>query len=166
MGSIRHFFSTQDELWRFAVAELVEHVSRRIEAGTPTRKDAVNQGRPLDAALALLEELLPLDEHRLLEARVWAAFTVPPAKNAKVADIRRHAHAQIRRLCQGVLAFLDDNGHVHPNRNPGIEAERLHALLDGLTVHLLPLKPVELVPDRVRAVLVTHLHDLRAAPHT
>jgi AcrR family transcriptional regulator len=165
MGSVRHFFSTQDDLLRFAVAELVEQVRRRIEAGTATRLAAVAQGRPIEAAVALLEEVLPLDARRRTEARVWAAFTAPPVIDEQMADIRRSADDGIRQLCRSVLAVLTETGVLHPERDVNLESERMHALVDGLTIHLL-VDPTEVSPGRVKSVLVVHLNDLRAAPGT
>lgn len=165
MGSVRHFFDTQAGLLRFAVAELVEQVRRRIDAGTPTRAAAVAQGRPIDAAVALLEEVLPLDAQRWTEARVWAAFTAPPITDNQIADIRRSADDGIRQLCRSVLAVLTETGVLHPERDVSVETERMHALVDGLTIHLL-VHPTRVSPRRVKSVLVVHLNDLRAAPST
>jgi hypothetical protein len=44
-----------------------------------------------------------------------------------------------------------------------IESERMHALLDGLTIHL-TLDPARLDPDLVRSVIVLHLGELSSAP--
>lgn len=163
MGSVRHFFSTQDGLLRFAVSEMVEHVRRRIDAGAASRAAAVDQGRPIDAAVALLEEVLPLDDRRLIEARVWAAFTAPPVADMKMAGIRSQFDEGIKELCRGMLAKLGESGVLHPGRDLDVETERVRALVDGLAVHLL-LEPAALPASRVRSILVAHLNDLRAAP--
>ena len=160
MGSVRHFFSTQDELLRFAVVELGEHLRRRIEAATPACIAAVEQGRPLDAAVALLKEVLPLDPRRMTEAQVWAAFTAPPITDPEMTRIRRLADDGIRQLCRGVLAMLNQADALHPRRDLDVETDRMHALVDGLTVHML-LDPIGFPPGRVKTVLITHINDLR-----
>lgn len=162
MGSVRYFFSTHEELLRFAVLEVVDQARRRIDAGMQSRMSAVEGGRPLVAVTALLEEVLPLDDERLTEARVWAAFTAPPLTDPKMAAMQRHADDAVKRLCQSALAGLTELGLLHPARDFKIETERLHALLDGMTIRLLlaPRRP----PGRTRSVLLTHLNDLLTAP--
>ncbi|MGH8776270.1 MAG: TetR/AcrR family transcriptional regulator [Jiangellaceae bacterium] len=164
MGSVRHFFGTQEELLLFAVQEVVSQASRRIEAGAQARTSAVDQGRPLDAAVALLEEVLPLDEERQVEAMVWAAFTAPPVTDPSMAAIRRQVDDDIRQLCRDTLTGLAELGLLHPARDVAVEVERVHALLDGLTMHML-LDPAQTPADRVRPVLLTHVGDLGTPPN-
>ncbi len=163
MGSVRHFFSTQEELLGFAVEEVVRQATRRIEAGAQSRTSAVAAGRPVEAALALLEQVLPLDEERLTEARVWAAFTAPPVTDAGMAAIRRQVDDELRGLCRDALTGLRELGSFHPARELDVETERLHALLDGFTLHLM-LDPASAPPDRVRAALRVHLGEVSAPP--
>ncbi len=163
MGSVRHFFASHDQLLLFAVEELVEQARRRIEAGTPARMSLLAEGRPLAAVAALLEEVLPLDAERQTEAKVWAAFTTPPATNPEIAAIREQVDDGVRELCRNALDALQEFGRLHADRDRRIEIERMHALLDGLTIHL-TLEPTRLDPDLVRSIVLTHLGELSSAP--
>ena len=163
MGSVRHFFASHDQLLLFAVEELVEQARRRIEEGTPARMSLLADGRPLAAVAALLEEVLPLDAERQSEARVWAAFTTPPATNPEIAAIREQVDDGVRELCWNALDALREFGRLHVDRDRPIEIERLHALLDGLTIHL-TLEPARLGPDLVRSIVLAHLGELTSAP--
>ncbi len=163
MGSVRHFFASHDQLLLFAVEELVEQARRRIEEGTPARLSLLAEGRPLAAVAALLEEVLPLDAERQTEAKVWAAFTTPPATNPEIAAIREQVDDGVRELCRNALDALQEFDRLHADRDRRIEIERIHALLDGLTIHL-TLEPARLDPDLVRSVLLTHLGELSSAP--
>ena len=163
MGSVRHFFASHDQLLLFAVEALVEQARRRIEAGTPARMALLAEGRPLVAIAALLEEVLPLDAERQTEAKVWAAFTTPPATNPEIAAIRRQVDDGVRELCCNALDALREFGRLHADRDRRIEIERIHALLDGLTIHL-TLETTRLDPDLVRRVILTHLGELSSAP--
>ncbi len=164
MGSVRHFFGTQDGLLGFAVQEVVEQARQRIEAGAQARMSAVDQGRPLDAAVGLLEEVLPLDDERLTEAKVWAAFTAPPVTDPAMAGIRRQGDEGVRQLCHDTLTGLAGLGLLDPARDLDVEIERVQAMLDGLTIHLL-LDLAHTPADRVRTVLRTHLGDLSRPPN-
>jgi AcrR family transcriptional regulator len=163
MGSVRHFFASHDQLLLFAVAELVEQARRRIERRTPARMSLLAEGRPLAAVAALLEEVLPLDAERQTEATVWAAFTTPPATNPEIAAIREQVDEGVRTVCRNVLDALQEFGRLHADRHRRIEIERMHALLDGLTIHL-TLEPTRLDPDLVRSIILTHLGELASAP--
>lgn len=165
MGSVRHFFASQDELLRFAMSAVIDRATSRIRAGAEARAAAVDQGDGLEAASALLEEVLPLDEERLTEARVWAAFVAQAATDPALAEIRHQADDGIRELCRGSLVGLAELGQLAPERDLDAETERLWALVDGLTMHIL-LEPDRLTARRVRAVLRTHLADLAATPST
>jgi AcrR family transcriptional regulator len=162
MGSVRHFFSTQDELLRFAVEEVVDQAGRRIEAGTAARQATVAEGRPLAAVADLLQEVIPLDDERLIEAEVWAAFTAPPVTDPAIAELRQQVDDGVRELCRNALSALAEFGLLHPARDRDVEVARLHALVDGLAVHVVRAT-AGLRHDRVRAILLTHLGDLRVA---
>ena len=163
MGSVRHFFASHDQLLLFAVEALVEQARRRIEAGTPARMALLAAGRPLAAVAALLEEVVPLDAERQTEAKVWAAFTTPPATSPEVATIREQVDDGVRELCRNALDALQQFGRLHADRDRRIEIERIHALLDGLAIHL-TLEPGRLDSDLVRSVILTHLGDLASTP--
>ncbi len=162
MGSVRHFFASHEQLLLFAVEALVEQARRRIEEGTPARLSLLAEGRPLAAVAALLEEVLPLDAARQTEAKVWAAFTTPPATNPEIAAIREQVDNGVRELCRSALDALQEFGLLHADRDRGVEIERIHAVLDGLTIHLI-LEPARLEPDLARTVVLTHLGELSAA---
>jgi DNA-binding transcriptional regulator YbjK len=161
MGSLRHFFNSQDELLHFAVDELVEQARRRIEESTAARLALLADGRPIAAVAALLEEVVPLDTERQTEAKVWIAFTTPPT-TTRIAAIREQVDNGVRGLCDNALDALQEFGLFHADRDRPLEIERMHALLDGLSVHL-TLASAHLTPDLARAIIHTHLGDLTSA---
>jgi AcrR family transcriptional regulator len=165
MGSVRHFFASQHQLLVFAVQEIVRQASERIAAGTEERLRMVADGRPLAAVVSLLEEVLPLDDERLIEARVWAAFTSAPISDPEMAAVRKQADDGVHQLCGEALAALTEFGLLHPERDRDLETSRIHALLDGLTLHLM-LGAAELDDGLVRLLLLTHLRDLQGPPAT
>lgn len=159
MGSLRHFFSTQDELRRFAMREVIETITHRVAADAEQRVEQTRRGGVVDASLALLTELLPLDEQRRTEARIYAAFVAEAMTDPGIDAIRQEADEGMRGQCRHVLDGLAEFGHLHPSRDRDVETERLWSLLDGLTAHLL-VRPQLTEVGRVTAVLGTHLADL------
>lgn len=164
MGSVRYLFTSQDDLLRFAMREVIDTARGRIEAGVEARAAMVRQGRPLDAAVALLEQVLPLDDERLVEARVWAVFTAQTLSDPAMAAIRREADDGVRQLCADCLHDLAQLDRLPAGREPDVEIERLRSLLDGMTLHLLFEPAGSPDVEMVRRVLRTHLIDLSGTP--
>ena len=147
-GSLRHYFATQSELVAFAMELVVQRVTERVAALRPP-------GPPLRRAIAYLEETIPLDDERRAEMQVWLAFTARALVDPALAELRDRAHADLRGLCAGVVRALG------VTRDVPAEAERLHALVDGLAMHAV-VDPRTTTPRRVRALLRRHLEALAA----
>lgn len=169
VGSVRHYFSSSDELLVHSFGVVVDRITGRLavaqahleslEPGTAEHREGV---------LTLLGQFLPLDEERAVDACVWMAF-----KNA--ARIRPFLAAEADRSHRSVAAVVGwlmmelrppgrtgaDGGH----QGLVTEAERLLATLDGLTMHAL-LQPEWMTADMCRDVLSSHLLSLeQAAPN-
>lgn len=161
MGSVRHFFHTQDELLTFAMGEVIARARARIAAGAPGRDEAVRTGDPIGAVSELLEQLLPLDDERVIEARIWAGFSASLGDTG-MRQIRREADEAIGQVCRDSLDDLAELGLIAADRDLDLETERLWALLDGLTLHLLS-EPPYTQPDAAKKILDRQLRDLAEA---
>ena len=163
VGSVRHYFSSSDELLAHSFGVVVDRITGRLD----TARDLLTQLTPgtaehRDGVLTLLGQFLPLDEERAVDACVWMAF-----KNA--ARIRPFLTAEADRSHRSVAAVVGwlmmelrppgetgaDDGH----QGLVTEAERLLATLDGLTMHAL-LQPEWMTADMCRDVLSSHLQSL------
>ena len=133
MGAVRYYFSTQDELLRFAAEAMTRRVPERMRA-------VMAAGRPgRRRALALLEELLPLDEERTAECVVWLAWLARCRGDAAYDDLRLTAWQGERLVCR--IALADALGLTPPAVPDGTLPRRwepavdvLHAVVDGLTL--------------------------------
>lgn len=130
VGSLRHLFPTQDALAGFAMSLVAERVEARIRA-VPARTD------PVEYVTSLLLEVLPLDTTRRAEAQVWLAFTAAAATRPALAEVHREQFEALAELCRRVVRHLAAADRIPADRDLGAEARRLHALLDGLTLHVL-----------------------------
>jgi AcrR family transcriptional regulator len=157
-GSVRFFFADQDELLHFAMTEVVRRVRARAASQLGDRSDLVEAGEPVEAALQLLDQVLPVSEERRTEARVWLAFVTHDAGDATAQEIRRQLDDEVRRLCEHCIASLAELGALGAGRDPAAEASALWALLDGLTLQL--LGPI--TPEAALATLRTYLRQLAA----
>ncbi len=163
MGSVRYFFATQEELLHFAMRAVIARASARIESGADQRRTLAERGDAGEAAAQLLEQVLPLDDERLAEAQVWLAFTVEGAVDEGMAGIRQEADEGVRQLCENCLTDLAAVSLVAADRDLEVEVNRLWALLDGLTLHIL-LGRATGVAQRTSAIVRTHLDDLKHLP--
>jgi AcrR family transcriptional regulator len=131
-GAIRHYFSSHDDLLRFAGHVVVERGPDRIASVLRNRRVV-----PRRRAALLLEELVPLDHRRQTETLVFAALA--DLDRARPADRRFRLDAYdgcraIARMAVLLLAGAEVTNEPItplPGRWERI-AERLHLVTDGL----------------------------------
>lgn len=152
VGALQHYFPSRGDLIVFAMEVVDARARRRIGA-----LDLADPSRP--TVQALLEQLLPLDEQRRLEAEVWFALTSEAQAHPAVAAHRRQVDGSMRDCARWAVAGLVRAGQLAPRRDPSTEAVRLHALLDGLTVQAIA-RPALIGPDEIGRALAVHLDDL------
>jgi AcrR family transcriptional regulator len=146
-GSLRHMFGTQAELLVFAMNQVVERIERRLDSLDPT-------GDPRATAERFLVELLPLDEERQEENAVWLAFTARALVDPELRECADRSYDALRAGCRRWVAEIaSDQVDIE------WEADRLHALLDGLAVHA-ATRPEVATADRLQAILAMHLDTL------
>lgn len=136
MGSLRYFFDSQDGLLHFAMEEILRRAQARVEAGAAERETAARRGKGVEVMVGLLEQVMPFDDERLAEARVWLAFASRSLVDPQMQDLRRAADVAVRELCRQCLDGLQALGLLASPRGLAHETERLWALVDGLTLHL------------------------------
>lgn len=146
-GALRHYFKTKDELLQFAARLVYERVYRRLAV----RRDAGTLG---EAIRGILAEVLPLDADRRTEAAIWLAFVGRGLVDESIALEQQVAFGGLHDLCLRITHDLARRRCLAPGVDPDQAATQLHALIDGLTVHMLI---GQLAPDRALAVLDSHL---------
>ncbi|MEV0947257.1 TetR/AcrR family transcriptional regulator [Rhodococcus sp. NPDC049939] len=120
IGAVQHHFSTKDQMFAFALRSLVDKLLARLST--------VDRGAdPIQALRSAMRQLLPLDEERVREAHVMAAFAVRAATSPSLSEIRRHTLFTIRTR---LSAMLIDIGTPEPETRAAL----LLATVDGLSL--------------------------------
>ena len=151
-SALRHYFATQSELLGFAMRLVVERIEARIAA-------IDHATDPRQAVEQVLHELLPLDQERRAENEVWLAFTARALIDPALRDQHNEVHDALHQACARSLETLAAAGRADAGLASGHEAERLHALIDGLAVHT-ALRPDLMTPEQIVAVVRLHLDTL------
>lgn len=81
LGAVRYYFTSQDELLRFAIDQMIEGVTARVRHQWRTGSPGEERCR------RVLEELLPFDERRTGEVRVWLAALVQSQVDPSLTDL-------------------------------------------------------------------------------
>jgi AcrR family transcriptional regulator len=154
-GALRHYFATQSELLAFAMRLVVERIEDRLAA-------LDRAADPRQAVEQVLHELLPLDDERRAENEVWLAFTARALIDPELRAQHNEVHDALHQACGSALETLADYNSADAGPGAALQAERLHALLDGLAVHT-ALRPDLMPPETIVAVLRLHLDALEPA---
>jgi hypothetical protein len=117
--------------------------------------------------MGLLEEFLPLDEERAVDACVWMAFKNAARTKPLLAAEADRSHRAVAAVVGGlILGLAADGADAAGDAAGGVdqqvlvtEAELLLAILDGLTMHAL-LQPEWMTAAMCRDVLEAHLEGL------
>jgi AcrR family transcriptional regulator len=153
IGTVQHYFATKDEMLVFAFRQVVARTQARVaglDAGAGVR-------RALGAAL---RELLPLDQARLAECRVYLAFAARAATAPVLAAVQQETLAVIHAdLKQALTAATQDRA---PGLDTALEARPLLAVADGLMFDAVSA-PGTLTPAELEAALDAYLDRLLPA---
>jgi AcrR family transcriptional regulator len=151
-GSLRHVFPSQSELLSFAMQLIIDEVARRVAAADDTGGIRAEVERRL-------ESLLVLDPETRAVIDVWLAFVARARVDESLRPLRDQTHAAVRRLCVESVETLQTHGEARADLDVHREAERLHALIDGLAMHA-TLSPEVTSPARQTEILSRHLDTL------
>jgi AcrR family transcriptional regulator len=155
IGTVQYYCRTKDEMllmaWEYVAGNIID---RTGTARAETVRDTIRQD---------LLQLLPLDEPRTIESRVYLAFAARAAVSAPLAEVQHNLLAKLRgHLAQG-FQRAKDTGEAPKDLDPHAAAATTAALVDGLLLHLLT-DPAGLSPQAAVAALDTHLDRYLAAP--
>lgn len=151
-GSMRHYFTTQSELYAYSMRLVSERVKERAHQIRP-------KGNLKEDILEYLRQVLPLNEETRLEMEVWFAFVAKSMSDSSLKTLRNQVDDDLRQLFRKLVEALIDTGLVSADLDHDLEAERFYALIDGLAIHAV-LRPEVLTSEKVESVMKHHLNAL------
>ncbi|HZG75373.1 MAG TPA: TetR/AcrR family transcriptional regulator [Paenibacillus sp.] len=149
LGALRHYFSTQDELLAYAMQLVRERATARIE------RIANGDLPPKRKVLAILSELVPLDEDTRAETEVWFAYVFSLGRRADSLHVQQDIYSGIRRIVQ----LLAQHRLLRADLDLELTAETLYALVDGVAAHAF-LEPSRLTKGTIAAVLSAYIDSI------
>ncbi|AOT01961.1 TetR/AcrR family transcriptional regulator [Arthrobacter sp. U41] len=164
VGSVRHYFASSDDLLMHSFGVVVDRIVGRLSAADERLAEA-RPGTPEHhrGVLTLLGEFLPLDEERAVDSCVWMAFKnaarTKPFLVPEADRSHRAVAAIVGRVVMELASAADPDGTDVDQQRLVIEAERLLATLDGLSMHAL-LQPEWMTAQMCSDVLESHLAGL------
>ncbi|WP_435111988.1 TetR/AcrR family transcriptional regulator [Nocardiopsis synnemataformans] len=127
-GAVQRDFGTKEALLLFAMHEVVEVVSARLA------QVRIGPGRLsfAEGLRRVLTELLPTDDDRLAEARVWSAFYARAAVDAEFAEVLTGFDVRARAALRAAVDWAGERGELAPGQDPDALVELLLVLVDGI----------------------------------
>lgn len=152
-GAIRHYLPTRESILTFAA----ERLGSAVEAHLQSLRLS---GEPLEQFEQFLLALLPLDDPSQEWLEIWLAFTVAAVRGENYADSHGILYRDLHTALQDILQDFARMGWLS-GQTPERAANGLHALIDGLALHLLLH---QLSPDEARAIVQNTVKSLIVAP--
>ncbi|MCD0453332.1 TetR family transcriptional regulator C-terminal domain-containing protein [Actinocorallia sp. API 0066] len=149
-GILAHYFTDKADILVTAHRTAFGQVHRRIDA---QRADARNS---VELIRMVLEEAFPLDDARLLEARIDVSFWGLALHNPHLREVRQSSHDasvdELRKMVEDAVR----TGMALPGTNPESVAVETVALMDGVAMQAV-LFPSAMSPERQHQIIEHHL---------
>jgi TetR/AcrR family transcriptional repressor of bet genes len=155
-GAVSHYFPGKDAV----LSAALEHVLRNLAGHSAVAAASPHTTQGADWAIEVLAEVLPIDETRQRDWRVWLAFCGRAVHVPELAELHRTSYAEIQR------AFADElvaGGIAKDGADARNLAVAMVAALDGLGLRAV-LEPAEWPRERLRSMLSFQLGPLLRDP--
>jgi AcrR family transcriptional regulator len=138
---VSHYFHNKRELLFLTYNASIERATERSEAAMASAD-----------LKAFVAELMPLDEERLIEWKIWLAFWAKAVADPEIADMQRACVTRARGNIQHVLGLLDARGGLAPGLDLEDEARRILTTIMGMAVQVM-FDPADWPAERQHALV-------------
>lgn len=147
-----YYFDNQAELLLMAIRQSVERSASRIR-----REDFAGEG--LDAYVRAFVELIPTTAKRRRQSSIWLEVIARASKEDEVRSHLADWDATVRAGVLQLLTMMKSQRLFARARDLDVEADILHAMIDGMSLHAMT-EPRTLPVSRVRELVRSHLERL------
>jgi AcrR family transcriptional regulator len=152
-GIIGHYFGTRADVLVAALGWCMTNATGRMAALSETN-------RGLKAAHVMASELLPMDKTRSRENRIWLLYGAEALIARRLRKEYQLHDGRLRALLRGALEQAIEDGELDPSVDAELEANRLLALNDGISLQALFDRDYW-TDERQLEAMDVHLDDLR-----
>ncbi|WP_219518995.1 TetR/AcrR family transcriptional regulator [Nonomuraea ceibae] len=129
-GSLRHVFASKTDLLVHAMQLVDQRAWKRI-------RRHLAEPDPRALTLSVIRELLPLDAERRAEMEVNIALIAEAPGDDQLRQVRDETYEVLRDACRQLITNLHQHGLTAPDVDVDEATTALHALIDGLAIHML-----------------------------
>ena len=144
-GALSHYFKDKDDILTFALK--LSH--RRIRERQNRKLDGL---KGVEALRELVLDNLPLDEERELETRLEVGYWARSLTRPEVRKVQGTEAAVLHKRLVALIIEAQRRGDMDGETAASTIAERLLALIDGLSLHAL-LYPERLSPQAQMTII-------------
>jgi AcrR family transcriptional regulator len=144
-GALSHYFKDKDDILTFALK--LSH--RRIRERQNRKLDGL---KGVEALRELVLDNLPLDEERELETRLEVGYWARSLTRPEVRKMQGMEAAVLHKRMVALIIEAQRRGDMDGDTAASTIAERLLALIDGLSLHAL-LYPERLSPQAQMTII-------------
>jgi AcrR family transcriptional regulator len=125
---VSHYFHNKRELLFLTYNSSIDRATARCEAALTAASGDLK---------AYVAELMPLDEERVIEWKIWIAFWARAVADSEIAEVQRSCIERTRGNILRIMRELEAKGATAPGADLPDAARRILTLLLGMAVQVL-----------------------------
>ncbi|AFY57605.1 transcriptional regulator [Rivularia sp. PCC 7116] len=151
-GVVTHYFRNKQELILFALNQVTEKLKTFMA-------EAIDSVSGIERLVTMLSAFLPLDRERQDILRVWVAFLGYAVGRENLMSEHQQSAAQLREMLVEELEGLQAANLLRQDIKPGIEANALLALVNGVSLDWL-IQANRLTSEEQRLVIERYVKEM------
>lgn len=151
-SNVMYYFPTRGRLLAAAVDGVMDE-------GIAVGRRAIETGLTVDGAVKALLHAVPTTPVRRRQAEVWQLLNVERTVDPELSSLLDEFNDRVRHATSVLLRNLVASGIAAPGSDSDLEVDRLHALVDGLSLQSMA-NPRRMSRARVEEILRAHVDSL------
>ena len=125
---VSHYFHNKKELLFLTYQASIDRATVRCDSALGPEGDDLK---------GFLSEIMPLDEERLIEWKIWLAFWAKAVADPEIAEAQKTCVRRTRHNITKVLNTLQSRGALASDLDPAQEVRRILTLIMGMAVQVM-----------------------------